>query len=139
LSIVLDASVLVKIVVEEPGSAEARRIVREALARESIISAPDIALAEALNALWKHRVLIQDLDEEGFRGAVKDLLILWNRVAVHRSDKLAPRAAEIAVERRVTVYDALYLALAESTNSILLTFDEELKRLARSMGVAVAP
>jgi len=139
LSIVLDASALVKLVVEEPGSAEIRRIVREALARGSSINVPDIALAEALNALWKHRVLIQDLDEEGFRGAVKDLLALWRRLAVHRSESLAPRAVEIAVERRVTVYDALYLALAESTNSTLLTFDGELKGVARSIGVAVAP
>jgi len=138
LSIVLDASALVKLVVEEPGSAETRRIVREALARGSSVNAPDIALAEALNALWKHGVLIQDLDEEEFRGAVNDLLALWSRIATHRSDSLAPRAVEIAVEHRVTVYDALYLALAESTNSTLLTFDEELKRVARGIGIAVA-
>jgi len=51
LSIVLDASALVKLVIEETGSLEARRVVREAFAYGLNINAPDIALAEALNAL----------------------------------------------------------------------------------------
>jgi len=139
LSIVLDASALVKLVIEETGSSEARRVVREAFAYGLNINAPDIALAEALNALWRHRVLIQDLGENEFRETVNDLIALWKRITVFKSISLASKAIEIAVKYRITVYDALYLALAISTNSTLLTFDEELRKIAKEIGVAISP
>jgi len=87
--------------------------------------------------LWKHRVLLQDLDEDVFREAIDDLLALWNRITVYKSYSLAPKAIEIAVKYRVTVYDALYLALAISTNSTLLTFNEELRKIAKDIGIAL--
>jgi len=58
---------------------------------------------------------------------------------VFKSVSLASKAIEIAVKYRITVYDALYLALAISTNSTLLTFDEELRKIAKEIGVAISP
>ena len=55
---ILDASVLVKLVITEPGSERARDIVRRALSEGEAMACPDIALAEALNALWKQHALL---------------------------------------------------------------------------------
>jgi len=139
LSIVVDASALAKLVVEEAGSAEVRRVMREAFTYGWSINVPDIALAEALNVLWKHRALLQDLDENEFKEAVKDLLALWGRITVYKSYSLALKSIEIAVKYKITVYDALYLALSIATNSPLLTYDEELRKIAKDLGIAVAP
>ena len=139
MSLVMDASALVKIVIEEEMSREARRVLREALASGYEVNVPEIALAEVLNALWRHRVLIQDLSEEEFKGALEDVLILWSKLSVHKTYMLARQAIDIAVKHRITVYDALYLALAAITNSVLLTFDKELKRIAEELGITTSP
>jgi predicted nucleic acid-binding protein len=42
------------------------------------------------------------------------------------SGKLAERTVEVAVEKEITVYDASYIALAESLNSKFYTSDKKL-------------
>ena len=49
--IVLDASFLVKLVVEEEGSKEARRLVRDWIGGGEVLATVDIALAEALRSI----------------------------------------------------------------------------------------
>ena len=139
MSLVIDASALVKIVIEEHSSKEARREFKEALEKGWKIFAPDIALSEALNALWKHHVLLKDLDEEGFWGAVEDLLMLWRGLASCRTTDIAREAVELAVKHRTTVYDALYLTLAVKNNATLLSFDENLRNVAEELGLSIVP
>ncbi len=139
MNLVVDASALVKLVLEEEGSREARREFREAFIKGWEIHVPDIALPEALNALWKHHALLGDLGEEELREAVEDLLKLWRKLELHETSCLARKAVEIAAEHRVTVYDALYLALAIEMNATLLSFDENLRRTAGKLGLPIAP
>ena len=134
---ILDANVIVKLVIYEPGSDRAHDVVVGAVERGDELSVPDIALAEALNALWKHHKLLGELDEDAYYGAVKDALRLWEVLDVHESGELAPRACRIASTAGITVYDSLYLALAERLGSELFSFDKEMIRAARELGIRV--
>jgi len=111
---ILDASVLVKLVITEPGSERARDIVRSALSKGETMACPDIALAEALNALWKQHALLGRISADAFKGAVEDLLKLWGILHVRATEELAVLACKLALKVRLPIYDALYLALAEN-------------------------
>ncbi len=45
---------------------------------------------------------------------------------VHDLEELLERAVEIAFENDLTVYDSVYVALAEIIDATLVTYDEEL-------------
>ena len=135
----LDASFLVKLVVEEEGSAIARRLIRSWARAGEPLATVDIALPEALNALWKHCVKLGDLARSDAVEAAEDLLKLWRVLRVYPSHSLAAGALELAVDEGIPVYDALYLHLAESEGAGLATFDEKLAKIAAGRGVAVYP
>lgn len=117
--LVVDASVAVKWFLDEPGDREARTLV-EGL--EPLI-APELIVAEVLNAIWK-RLLKGDADvRQGPRVAAALPKLL---ARVHSLQPLATRALEIAAELRHPVYDGFYLALAEAENAKLVTADRRL-------------
>ncbi len=137
--IVLDASFIAKLILEEEGSEDARRLTRSWIMGGEILVAPDIALAETLNVLWKHTYKIKDIDEAAaFRG-VSALLMLWSKIKVYQSSSLAVEAFKLAGSENIPVYDAIYLQLAISTSSSIATFDEKLKEVALRRGVRVYP
>ena len=126
MSFVLDASVLVKLVVEEPGSKESREIFRTNVSRGYEPCTVDIALSEIFNALWKHVVLTKDLSLEKAWDAIEDLLALWSRLRVVSTSKLFNEAFTTAVKYRLTFYDSLYIALAKIVKGELVTADTKL-------------
>ena len=137
--IVLDASFLVKLVLEEEGSQKARELVRSwARGGEALITI-DLALPEALNAIWKHALKVGDLSRDEAIESAEDLLKIWDTLRVYTSKNLAGSAFRLALEEGVTVYDALYIQLAQSTKSSLATFDKRLSRTALKRGVPVYP
>ena len=126
MSFVLDASVLVKLVIEEPGSEESRKIFRKNVSRGYEPYTVDIALSEAFNALWKHVVLTKDLSLKKAWDVVEDLLNLWYRLKVVSTAKLFNEAFATAVKYKLTFYDALYVALAKIVGGELITADTRL-------------
>lgn len=81
---------------------------------------------EFFNALWwKHR-----------RGELSrdEVSRSWNRLledepaSLYAPEDLMPRAAEIVLDPGVIIYDALFLALAESMDTITLTADGKLRK-----------
>jgi len=139
MSLVLDASALVKLVLEEEGSAETRKLVRSAILSGLEIHEPDLALAEAINAIWRHVRLLGDLKEEEGRDAVLDLLKLWGKLEIHPAERLALEALDLAFSENVTFYDSLYLALAGSLNATLVTFDGIMRERAKKLGIKTEP
>jgi predicted nucleic acid-binding protein len=122
--LVVDASVAVKWFLDEPGDREARALVE----RSEALIAPELIVAEVLNAIWK-RLLAGDADiRQGSRVAA----VLPKLLAQIRSlGPLAARALEIAAELRHPAYDCFYLALAEERRAKLVTADRRLlSRLA---------
>ena len=137
--IVLDASFLVKLVIEEQSSTESRSFLKKALSLGEEAATVDIALAEVLNALWKHVTLIKDLDRDDYRNAVQDFLKLWSKLEVFSTYELASEATQIAFEDRITIYDALYITTALKLGAKLITFDSKLKEKAVMRAISTYP
>ena len=121
--VVVEASVAVKWVVEEAHSAKAALLL-QCEARH----APDHWQAEAINVLWA-KVYRGDLvaaDAEARMTALLRAPIVATPIA-----SLMPRAFAISVAHSVTIYDSLYVALAEQRDLKLVTADMRLiRRLA---------
>ncbi len=119
-AVVVDASVAVKWVVEEAHSDAANLLLQS-----DAIHAPDHWQAEAVNALWskvfKRDLTAQDAEE-------RMTLLLRAPVTGTPIDTLMTRAFAISVARAVTIYDSLYLALAERLDMPLVTADRVLVR-----------
>jgi predicted nucleic acid-binding protein len=113
--VVLDASVAVKWVLREEHGSKARRILST-----SRLLAPHLLWAEVGNTLWKRHRRREASGEE-----VQRMLAEVRRlpVATFAHWPLLPKALDLAITLDQTVYDCLYLALAEARRSIMLTAD----------------
>lgn len=118
--VVVDASVAVKWVVEEDHSANAALL----LSYDSLY-APAHWRAEAINVLWA-RIVRGDLTAAD----AQERMLVLNRAPVVDVPivDLMPRACAIAVAQSVTIYDALYVALAEQRDAALVSADQKLIR-----------
>jgi predicted nucleic acid-binding protein len=118
--VVVDASVCAKWVVEEDHSAEAI-----SLLQYDARHAPDHWQAEAVNVLWS-KVFKGDLTSSDAEERM--MVLLRAPVAGTPVAGLMPRAFAISVANAVTIYDSLYLALAEKRNIPFVTADRRLIR-----------
>ena len=128
----MDASVVVKLVLGEPGSAEARRIIREAADAGATVHAPAHAHAEALNAVWKQAHLGRLTHREA-REAERDLDAVARGLVPAPTAADSGRALELALANRVPTYDALYVAATERLEATLVTADEGQHGVASSL------
>jgi len=129
VSLVLDASAVVKWFVEEEESNEMRKIRDLYLKGKVTVYVPSLLFVEFANALRS----VKGLTLTDVVNAVKALNLL--RLNVVSDLDILDRAVELAFKTGITVYDAIYVALAKITNSKLITYDTELlnkfKDLAR--------
>lgn len=128
---VVDASVVIKWFVPEIHSDAARSL----LATTHHYFAPDLLFPEVGNAIWK-KVRRGELTVDEGQRLVADI----SRVAV---DTVSTRgllndAHSLAVTIGLTVYDAVYLALAVRLKTQLITADDRLRRALAAHPVAAA-
>jgi predicted nucleic acid-binding protein len=128
--------VVVKLVLGEPGSAEARRIIREAADDGATLHAPAHAHAEALNAVWKQAHLGR-LTPDQARGAERDLETVARGLSTTPTAADAGRALELALTHHAPTYDTLYIAAAQRLDATLLTADEDQHKMALSFARSV--
>jgi len=128
VSLVVDTSVVVKWVVEEPGSGRAQTLVGRPLV------APDLLRAELANALCKKVVIRKELTESQ---AARGLARASAALRLVPAAPLADRALTIALRMTHPVYDCFFLALAEELEMRLITADERLLRRLRDSKVAI--
>jgi predicted nucleic acid-binding protein len=125
--VVVDASVALQWVLPEPGAAAALAL-RERLRAEGVPAyVPELFWAETANALWR-------LSRRGTPLRAAEALEIFDvlRAAPLRSEpvaRLAPRALEIACATGATVYDCVYIALAELRRVRCWTADRRLARV----------
>ena len=127
---VVDASVGIGLVRQEPISTEARSHLSEHRQRGGRFLVPSIFWLEIVNALLRrHRYAASDVVE-----------------ALYELDQVGPETRELgraellllvdlAQRHALTAYDATYLALAESTDALLLTADAALAAAAGERAV----
>ena len=134
---VVDASVLAKLFLPEDGSVIAQALLRQVTGTRPLMRAvPSFAYVECANIFWK-AVRRGTLESDRARAHFQRLLIL--PLTVWASEELIERALELALSLGVTVYDAIYLALAERLNVPLITADAALVRRAAGTTLNVRP
>jgi predicted nucleic acid-binding protein len=123
MSVVVDASVAALWYVPQAGSDDADRI----LGLEAELFAPDLLPIEVASVLLRHRR----------HGAMSDgevasaLHRLGRDVSTLRLDDLLAPAYEIAARHGGSLYDALYIGLAQRLRLPLVSQDETMRRVAR--------
>ncbi len=123
--VVVDASVGLKWYITEVHSSEAARL----LGDEFELHLPGHFYVELANALWKKVMLRGELTADqarDVRSAVDEA-----PVVSHPTVGLLDEAFEIALVTRRTVYDCLYIALAERLGCVLVTADQKLYNATR--------
>ncbi|HEY2617287.1 MAG TPA: type II toxin-antitoxin system VapC family toxin [Acetobacteraceae bacterium] len=122
---VIDASVVVKWVVDEAGSDQALRLRRHQL------SAPDLLISECANIIWKkvRRGELSDIE-----ASVAARLLTRADIDLIPGRRLAARAVELACLLEHSAYDCMYLALAASSVRPFVTADGHLLRKLSAEG-----
>jgi predicted nucleic acid-binding protein len=121
--IVVDASVAIKWVVEEDGTAQALVLLKHAG-----LVAPDLLIAECANILWK-KVSRSELTKAEALLAAR--LLERTDVEFLPTRALLQPAARIAIELDHPAHDCVYLALAAANDWKFVTADERFVRKVR--------
>ncbi|MBI3242899.1 MAG: type II toxin-antitoxin system VapC family toxin [Chloroflexi bacterium] len=127
MAYVVDASVGIKLFVEENLSEEAHALfARLTTEPPAEFHVPDLFYIECANILWKY---VQRLHYSA-KLARQDLERL-GKLAIHdtATSQLMVDALDIAVKHGITAYDACYVALAGQLGLPLITADEKLARM----------
>lgn len=120
--VVVDAAIVVDALLDISADAE---LLRRRLAQEnSTCAAPELMDAEVAYVV-RRRVLRGELSAAAGEAALADLMA--TRIQRHSHLPLLHRAFEL--RDNATIYDALYLALAEVLEATLLTRDRALARI----------
>ena len=131
----VDTSTLIKLLIAEPGSIEARRIWSEA---QKLVSAKTV-IVEAHAALGAARRAGR-LDARRFAGATSSLQLIIDQIAlVDISDDIISFASLLAVTEGLRGHDAIHLAAALLARVDALTSsDTDLCAAAQRNGLHVA-
>jgi predicted nucleic acid-binding protein len=119
-TLVIDASIAVKWVVEEDGTAEAL-----ALRQRAKLIAPELLVAECANILWKKVQRDELLKEEALLAA---RLLQGAEIELLPMRSLFETATRMSIEIDHPAYDCVYLALAAESKCQFVTADERFLR-----------
>ncbi len=134
MNVVLDTSALLRLFIPDGPIPEGlNRALREAERGEGALLAPELILPEAAQVLRRKN---QEglLTGEEMEELLDCILSLPIKLFGHRA--LIRRAAALAREVNLTVYDALFLALSEAASGRLITADKSLRQAAGKLGLS---
>jgi predicted nucleic acid-binding protein len=120
VDLVIDASIGVKWLVPESHSEEAASLMVKNVRRH----VPSLFFTEVSQTIWKKVHQRHELSPDEGRETFRKLLLL--PLETHPIEPLLELAFEVALETGRTVYDCVYVALAESNRWKLVTADERL-------------
>ncbi|MEQ8857924.1 MAG: type II toxin-antitoxin system VapC family toxin [Pseudomonadales bacterium] len=126
--VVVDASAALKWILDEDGQDAALRLLDE-----DVLHAPDFLLVEVANVLWskvRRRILERSQADAAYE-AIASVPIAYTSVA-----ELTIPARTLAHALDLSVYDALYAALAQRLRCALATADARLAEVVDASGIA---
>jgi len=131
--LVIDASVIVKALVPEMLSEKASDVMAAVATGKVISLAPDLVYFEVANAVCK-KYRRQELS----RDDVTDILEATGRLrlAIEPSLPILPIAVDIALDARIAVYDATYVAVATLHDAKVITADKKFADSLARTGLA---
>ena len=94
--------------------------------------APELLLVEAANVLARKRKM-DEISEAESAQLLNDVLSMPIRYFSH--GPFVPAAFDLAIEHGLTVYDAVYLALASEQGAILFSADRDMQKIAEKIHV----
>jgi len=131
-SIVVDSSVLFALFFPEEYSEWSEENIR----RYNELYVPELVFLETSSAAWKRIVVFKQPSN-----IILENLRLLHRFIddiciVHRDRDYIQRAVELSIDLGVTVYDSLFLAIAEKYKTKVLTIDKKLVEALEYRGEA---
>ena len=121
--LIIDASVAIKWLVDEPLSDEATQLLRLYVS----FWAPDFLIAEVTNIAWKKARRGEIKPEQATR--IPRHFLDDDTVRLLPATELCIQALDIALAIKHSIYDCIYLACAERIGGILVTVDDGLCRV----------
>jgi len=92
-----------------------------------------LTIYEVLNALWKEVHLLNKLSPKEASSLVEDFTNLLQEMIILDPKGLEQDILRIAISKRITVYDASYIALAMKQGLTLITEDKKLFQAASDL------
>jgi len=128
--IVVDASVLASIILLEPGW---ENLVPHIINCFTV----DHAIKEVFNAIWKASYKGLITIEDAIEKARLFIELVGTNIRLVDEQELIRDALTISLDKKITVYDALYIALALREQLPLLTLDKTQRDVAKQLGVRI--
>ncbi|MBV9396282.1 MAG: type II toxin-antitoxin system VapC family toxin [Methylobacteriaceae bacterium] len=129
MTLIVDASIAVKWLLDEEGSEQARKTVQG-----HDLAAPAFLRLEVFHVLWR-----RSRRNEATQAQLHETLPALNRIigTFERDEPLISKAADIAAAHVLAIYDCLYLALALKNEVALITADQKQLAAARRLKIKV--
>ena len=125
----LDASAITSYLLEQASREKVYNVMRDTLEGGYRLLTVDLAFFEVANALWRACTLRGLIDEEAVYLSLDSLYGLPLEPLRQERD-LMRRAAEISLESGLSVYDSIYVSVAERERAFIFTLDEKQGRVA---------
>ena len=128
--VVLDVSAAYSLIL----GGKAHEELREYIKKAELVLAPSLYIAEATNTAWKY----QHFKEVPFTDAIEMVELALQLIDEYVADELSWRhALVLACDNGHSVYDCMYLHLAQEHKATLLTLDKRLVQLAKELNISV--
>lgn len=127
---VIDSSTLAKFLLKERGWERVEEILLE---KPYTL---DLVVKEVVNAIWRRVTLLGDISVEKAFIILNNILELKKSVLrVETQELYISQALKLAIENRITVYDALFITQAMTKQATLITSDEKQYEVAQRLNV----
>jgi len=127
MEILMDACAIMAVIVKEPE----RDLVIQ-LTQDAVMVSPDMVSYEIANALTK-MMKKKVIEKERMLNAY----IFFKKIPVKTIEINIEKALEIAGDYKIYAYDACYLEAATRLNLPLLTFDDNMIKVGKKLGIKI--
>jgi len=84
----------------------------------------DYSIVEVSSSVWK-AVLQERISEGDAKKKIEALKMLASALTIFKAEDYLERGFEIALKEKITIHDAIYIALAEDKGATLFTSDRK--------------